>query len=273
MGERNAGRPWRAGRAAAVAAALFVLPAGPRAFPPAAPAYLLEQSRPLPDEEVLFTATRDNLARATRVQSQYAYKERRSELHMNPFGRLGTGGMLVYQVVPLPDGAGSVRTLLERDGKPVTNARPERQQRRVRPQARSGIDDAVAMLRFRIDRREQHNGRDLIVVGFAPRPDARPSTREGRIAKVMTGTIWVDEAASEVVRAEATAIDDLSFGFGMIARLNEGSRVSVTREPVDDVWMPTSVRFAGDGRAMLFRRLHIDHVIEWFDYRRLAASQ
>ena len=35
----------------------------------------------LPDQESFFNAVRENLARATREQHRYAYKERRTELH------------------------------------------------------------------------------------------------------------------------------------------------------------------------------------------------
>src|SRR5688572_26616202 len=68
-------------------------------------ASLAGQERPLPDEDALFRDARENIARATRLQSGYAYKERRTELHMNPFGRLGTGGTLLYDVTPTEDGA------------------------------------------------------------------------------------------------------------------------------------------------------------------------
>ena len=83
----------------------------------------------------------------------------------------------------------------------------------------------------------------------------------------------MDEQAREVIRAEATAIDDVSYGFGMIARLRKGATMSLTRERVDgDVWLPTSVRFSGEGRALMFRRLTVNHVIEWFDYQ-VAGSR
>jgi hypothetical protein len=234
------------------------------------------QSRPLPDEETFLQAARENLSRSNREQWRYAYKERRTELHMNPFGRLGTGSIVLYEVNPSPDGRAVYRHLLERDGKRVAGSEPERRERRQRQReqgGRSGIDDTVAALRFWIERRESLGGRDAIVVRFEPRPEARPSTREGRIAKVMKGTIWIDEAAREVVRAEATAIDDMSYGMGIIARLNEGTRVTVVRERIDDdMWLPTSIRFVGHGRAMLFRKLEIDHFIEWFDYRKVADA-
>jgi hypothetical protein len=96
-----------------------------------------------------------------------------------------------------------------------------------------------------------------------------PQTREGKIAKAFTGSIWVDEAAHEVVRAEATAVDDIAYGV-FIARLYKGTVVTLERQRIDDrVWLPTSIQFKGHGRAMLFRRLSVDHAIEWFDYKRV----
>ena len=47
------------------------------------------QQAPLPDAEAFFAAARENLARAGQAQQRYAYKERRTELHRNPFGRIG----------------------------------------------------------------------------------------------------------------------------------------------------------------------------------------
>jgi hypothetical protein len=132
------------------------------------------------------------------------------------------------------------------------------------------MDDVVAMLMFTMDRRENLRGRDAIVIRFEPRPDGNPETSQGRIAKVFKGTVWVDEAAHEVIRVEGTAIDSISFGFGIIARLNEGTTVTLTRELVDKTtWLPTSIRLNGQGRALLFRKLNVDQRIEWFDYRKV----
>ena len=222
--------------------------------------------RPLPDEASFFAEAQKNLTRSNQVQYRYAYKERRTELHMNPFGRLGTGEVRVYQVTPGESERVYFRRLLEREGKPVADSPAERHERR--PTTGRSLNDVVATLRFSIHKREVVNGRDTIAVHFEPRPDARPQTRQGGIAKVLKGTIWVDEGAREVIRAEATAIDSVSFGAGLVARLNEGATVALTRERVDgDVWLPTSIRMKGNGRALLLRRMNIDYVIEWFDYR------
>jgi hypothetical protein len=230
------------------------------------------QSRPLPDQDPFFAETQKNLARSNQVQYQYGYKERRTELHMNPFGRLGTGEIRLYEVTPGPTERVYFRRLLERGGEPVPGSRPERQERR--PTTGRSLNDVVATLRFTLAGRGTLNGRDTIVVKFEPRPDARPQTRQGSIAKMMKGTIWVDEGAREVVRAEATAIDSVSFGGGFIARLNKGATVALTRERIDeDLWLPTSIRMKGEGRALLVRRMTIDYVIEWFDYRKHPAAK
>jgi hypothetical protein len=211
------------------------------------------------------------MARANREQHRYAYKERRTELHTNPFGRLGTDGVVVYDVTPGPAPTITFRRLLEKDGKPVTNSTPEKQERRVRTSGRSIVDDTVNVLDFAIDRRETIKGRSAIVVRFEPKPGADAETREGKMAQAFKGFIWVDEAAREVMRAEATAIDDLSYGFGLLARIRKGSTVMLTRERIDNnVWLPTSIKFKGDGRALFaLRKLHIDFSVEWFDYRRM----
>ena len=228
------------------------------------------QPAALPDEEAFFHAVRDNMARANREQRFYAYKERRTELHTNPFGRLGTGGVIVYHVTPGPEPSVTFRTLLEKDGKPVHDSKPERQERRIRT-GRSSIDDTVATLDFAIDRRDTIDGRSAIVVRFEPRPDSDPETREGKLAKSFKGFIWVDEAAKEVVKVDATAVDDLTYGFGLVAKLHKGAVVHLTRERIDDnIWMPTSITSKGTGRALLLRKLNIDFTVEWFDYKKQA---
>lgn len=232
--------------------------------------------RAFPDEKSFFAATQENLARSQREQFRFAYKERRTELHMNPFGRIGTGATRAYEITPKHDGAVILRRLVESDGKPVSNSpvdRSEPREKPDRPARRSSVDDTVAVLNFAVDRRESVRGRDVIVVRFSPRPNGRPETREGRLAKAFEGSIWVDEAACEVIRVEATAMDNISYGFGMLARLGKGATVTLTRDQIEDqVWLPTSVRFVGRGRALIFRKLNVDHVIEWFDYQRVPSS-
>ena len=228
---------------------------------------------PLPDQRALFMITRDNLAKAQREQRHFAYTERRTELRANPFGRLGTGPARVTEFVPIEGGAAFMRRRLERDGKPVTEPaeRFEPRARSMRRPERRSLDDAINVLEFKVVSRELVDRRRLVVVTFTPRPDAQPQTREGRLARHFKGTMWVDEDAGEIVKAEATATDAISYGMGFIARLGAGTRVSLTRQQVEPgLWLPVSMRFQGQGRALLFRKLNVDYSVDWFDYRRVS---
>ena len=134
------------------------------------------------------------------------------------------------------------------------------------------VDDVLKTLQFEIARREVRSGRPVIVVTFTPNPAARPTTREGRLARIFAGSVWIDEALREVTDVQAVAIDDVSFG-GVIAKLYKGTEAVVERREVEPgVWMPTRVRLSGDIRA-LFRKATIKHVIEWTGYRDLGEDR
>ena len=230
----------------------------------------VNDARPLPDPKPFFDAVRSNLARSQDAQNRFAYKERRTDLDLNPFGHIGTGGTRVVEVTPIERGAAVNRRLLERDGMPVANSTSVRREIRMSEQGRSVVDDVAAMLDVTIDHRATLDGRDAIVVRFKPRPDAKPRTREGRVARDFMGQIWIDERAREVAKIDATAIDDLSFGYGVLGRLNEGATATVRRQPIEEgLWLPVSIRFNGEGRALLFfRKLTINFAVDWFDYRK-----
>jgi hypothetical protein len=227
-------------------------------------------SRPLPEPNAFYAAVRANLARADKEQYRYAYRETRSELHTNPFGKIGTDGTVTYEVVPGTELGLYQRKLIERDGKAVSEQKTETLDRRERAPGSPSIDDIVSILEFKIRRREMRAGRECVVVDFEPKKDARPKTKYGKIARIFKGTVWVDEALHEVVRVEATSIDEMSYGLGLVAKLNEGTHATLVREPIDgQVWLPTSIVLKGEGRAMLLRKLNVDYVLEWSNYRRM----
>ncbi len=94
------------------------------------------------------------------------------------------------------------------------------------------------------------------------------------MAQRFAGTVWIHEAAGEVMRVEATSIDSISFGLGLLARLGKGTEATLTGRAVEpDLWMPTQLTLKGRGRAALFlRSLEFDYSAVWFDYRRLEGD-
>jgi hypothetical protein len=253
----------------------------------------------LPERERFLREARETLGRSQQLWHEYSYKERRTDVHMNPFGRMGTGDTRVLEVRPAPNPQLTYKRLIERNGARVPKHELDRQdaeyrarvaevQQQVadgdagrdkrerdgllaRRRAQMVINDVLDTLQFDLVRRETRDGRPAIVVSFAAKAQARPSTRQGRIARVFKGHAWVDEASREVTAVEAVAVDDVAFG-GFIAKLYDGTHARLRREEVDaGVWMPTRVHLSGDVRA-LFRKTKVDYVVEWFDYRKLPTS-
>ena len=246
----------------------------------------------LPDPDTFLREVRETLSRSQQVWHRYEYKERRTELHTNPFGRLGTGDTLVSEVRPASDPRLTYRRVIERNGVPLSTAELDRQDAEYRSRvaritrddrssdaertlrddqlarrrAQLVMDDVVNTLQFDVVRRELAGGKPAIVVSFAAKPNARPATREGRLARAFKGSLWIDEASRELTHLEAVATNDVSFG-GFIAKVYEGTEAFVERRQIEPgVWMPTRLRLSGEFRA-LFRKAKINHVVEWFDYR------
>jgi len=261
-----------------------------------------QDARPLPSQEELFKAVQDNLIRAERVDYQYAFRERRTDFHTNLFGKLGTDGFTVAQVYPSATAALTYRRVLERNGvalktrelaeqdreyqkrasevlrrlaaeEPDAGRRRDREAERAAERGQRRIIDVVNALQFKVEGRALHEGVPAILVTFTPKPGATPETRQGRIAQKFGGKVWIDEASMEVMRMEAKAIEDISFGYGLIARLNEGTVATVTRRRIDrDLWLPTQLTLKGRGRAAVFRTLVLDFTADWSDYRRLEGD-
>lgn len=254
----------------------------------------------LPDADSFLQEVREALARSQQLAHRFAYKERRTDMHMNPFGRLGAGDVRLLQVYPSPNPKLTYRREIERNGHPVPEgllahqdreyrkrvaetqrrlAREDEDDRRrreaeellARRRAQMMIDDVVSALQFEVDRREWRDGVSTVVITFEAKPGAKPLTREGRIARVFKGSAWVHEDSREVAYVEAVATDNVAFG-GFIAKLYEGTHATLERREIEPgVWMPVLVKFDGRGRA-LFRKFDIDYLVEWFDYSRLPVG-
>lgn len=259
-------------------------------------------SAPLPEAETFFAEARARLTGNDVMQSRFSYKERSTELNLNPFGRMGTGPVVVAEVYPSPGDGLTYRRILERDGRPVPAAEIAEQDRKFRERydewgkqlAREGqsardarlkkdaemrqkelgqLAEAIDLFDFTLVGRSTWEGQPAIVVAFTPKPNAKARTRDGRLAQGFAGRAWIHEFQYEVLHVNAIAVDDVTFGYGMIARLNSGSVVEFTRRWVEGAWYPVETRFQGTGRALIFRRVVLDYRRSYYDYHPYSPEQ
>lgn len=254
-----------------------------------------QSERPLPPAEEFLAKARAHLASNALLQRRYRYKERRTDLKLNPFGQMGTGPIEVFQVYPAAADEMTYRRLVQRDGQPVpaqelakqdrayaekykdwqqelaAEGKTEREARvqrdaAMRRKEQAQANELLGLFDFSLVRREMLHGEPAIVVRFTPRPGGRASSREARVAYAFSGEAWVHETEYEVMQLEGTSRESVAFGFGVIARLNEGAKVHITRKRTLGVWLPDETRFSGGGRALLVRKVNLAYVRQYFDY-------
>ena len=93
-----------------------------------------------------------------------------------------------------------------------------------RPPARIEDSDILMAADFQLLRRESIDGRPVILLAFTPNPAYKPRTDIGKMLQRASGRVWVSETDYEAVRLEAQLDDTISFGMGLLARVQPGSR-------------------------------------------------
>jgi len=245
----------------------------------------------LPDTRKFLAEVRERLHTDDFLLDQYTFTERQTERRLDGNGKVTKVTTASYEVYPSAEPGHTYRKLVERDGKvlPVDDlAREDRKQaeKEARAAARSpevqaerrrkeaeAVDEIFRLYDIRIVGREMLDGRSAILATFTSRPGLETSTRPGKILKKFSGKAWIDEADRQLVRVEAELTDDLSFGFGILAKLRKGARAEMQRRKVnDEIWLPSEVHFIGHARLFLVKGLNVDTLSQYSDYKKFTVE-
>src|SRR5688572_5775458 len=206
----------------------------------------LAQERPLPDYDSFAAQVRKRLATDEERQSSYTYIERRTEQKVDSSGRPTSSSVKVYEIYPGLPGQELYRRLIEEDNRPVPPdalARKDRDRQedvekylqaqssesqrqkaarehdKARRRLNAAVDDLFRIYDIRMIRREPVDGHGTIVASLSPRPGVKPQTDDGKVMQNFKALAWISESDYEIVRVEIEAVDDLSFGLGLLARV------------------------------------------------------
>jgi hypothetical protein len=228
-------------------------------------------------------------------QNLSEYEHREHEVDRNSRDAKNGPTETTSQVVPT--GAGTTRIVLERNGKPTDpmileqqwqdvaralalhndlndeRTRQDREKAEHRRRERTDMEDAIGKaFRFRWIGRESDGNHTIIELAFEPEPDFRSTVRFANVYAHVRGTVWLDEASSQVVKLEAQLNDDVSF-YGVLARVYRGGKfVTEQVEVAPDVWLPSRVAFDFEGRKLVFPEAIHEHV-EMSQYRRIGPPE
>ena len=261
------------------------------------------QERPLPDYATFAAEVKKHLATDEERQSGYTFIERRVEQKLDGNGRTKNESVKVYEVYPGLPGEGRYRRLIEEDGKRVaadTLAKQDRdRQKHVEEYARkvalpatsserrsmareddklrreynAAIDDLFRVYDIHLVRREPLDGRDTIFATLTPKPNVKALTDDGKVMQKFKARAWISESDYELARVEIEAIDTLSFGLGLLARIHKGTVATYERRKVNnEAWLPAKVTWTASARVALIKRLRVRGISEFSNYRKATVD-
>jgi hypothetical protein len=106
---------------------------------------------------------------------------------------------------------------------------------------------------------------------FFPNPHYDAPNREMQVFRSLSGKMWVDRSASWLTRLDGSLFEDVTFGWGLLGRLNKGGKFSVVQSRVDEYhWKTVSLDVRMTGHAVIFKNLNVKQLERLTDFRRVS---
>ena len=257
---------------------------------------------PLPPREPFLKEVRARLETDGARQFGYSYLETERRASIDGQGRRREEPVTILESYPGLPGEERWERVIQKNGKAVSEAelkqKDDERRRKVERYARELaaespadrtkaarradedrreravlVDDVFVVYAVEMVGRERIEGHDTIAFTLTPRPQAKPRTREGRMLKSFRGRAWVSETDFELARLDVEAIDTVSIGLGLLARVHKGTTLSFTRRKVNgEAWLPARVEYEVSARVLLLKRFRQGGVTEFSNYRKFTVD-
>ncbi|MCC6539424.1 MAG: hypothetical protein IT162_17870 [Bryobacterales bacterium] len=143
---------------------------------------------------------------------------------------------------------------------------------------RRGVDEEWFLefpdaLEFKLLGEVTLDSRAVLHLDAQPRAGYRARHMRARVFEKMKGQLWLDKATSELVQADAEMFDTVSVGFGILGRIDKGTRFQLHRRIMaDGSWLIDRQKIRFGARIMLVKNLRSEAFTEWTDFRPRAAT-
>jgi hypothetical protein len=261
-----------------------------------------ESTEGLPELTAFLKNVRAHLRSDRLLQSQYTFKLKESVVQLDKKGNPEKSDVNEYEVYPSLEENLTYMRHMSKNGAALSPREIERQDRkqdkklgeREQRLEKEGVDERTRRLSKEAEEKRKEDvvidelfhlydisiagrnvidGYSAIRLGFRPRPDYKPSTREGKILAKLAGQAWFCEEDQQLIRVEVELIDNLSFGLGVLARLSKGAKGVLLRQRVNnEIWLPAEARFSGTARLLLLKGLRVEMISEFSDYRKFTID-
>jgi hypothetical protein len=262
-------------------------------FPVSAPVAAAD-GRLLPDIPTLLRDVGKNQGALEELRKLYTSHLSEEEDKINSDGEVKSRTVKDYDIFYIGDE--QVRHLLATDGKPLDGGEKKKEDDRFskqfdelkkkqaelandpKKQAKQAeeddaqISDFLRAERFTNPRREDFRGQEVIAFDFSANRDYKPKKTIEHIIQALSGVIWVDEQAREIVRLEAHFAESVKVGAGLLGSLQKGSNFVFEQEKINgEVWLPSYVEVHFAGRIFIVK-LKQNFSDRYTDYKKFSVG-
>jgi hypothetical protein len=108
---------------------------------------------------------------------------------------------------------------------------------------------------------------------FFPNPHYDAPTRELQVFRSMSGKMWIDRADRRLTRLDGSLFEDVTFGWGLLGRLNKGGTFSIVQSRVgDNHWEYVSLDVKMVGHAVIFKSINVKQLERLTDFHRVSDN-
>jgi hypothetical protein len=179
-------------------------------------------------------------------------------------------GEFVYEVVETDNG--SIKKKIRQNGQPLSPADLAKENQRIQ----SFIHDPSQQEKQRKDSQQDDKRAEEMLrllpnaflwtiksdtpqettLSFVPDPNFNPPSMEGRVFAAMAGEITVAKPENRIQRISGKLIHDVTFGFGLLGRMEQGGTFNVERRSLaPKIWQITESHVHIQGHVLLFKTI------------------
>jgi hypothetical protein len=243
--------------------------------------------KPLPDLASFWERVRSHLGvqyEPVQLLKGYTYRRRSVTEEVAPDGSVKSRETRDYDVFHFD--AGRFQKLISRNDRPLSEKDVKNEEdrfkefltRKPRPRSSEGqekiFNDILNAFDFKILKREMRNDRPTLVITFKPRKNAKLQTFAARrlFAKA-EGTAWVDEEDAQLASIDIHFIDDVKFGFGLLASISKDSRMAREWQRLPDgIWVPLRNESRVKARVLLAKGYNRRRVDNYTEYKKFSVE-
>ncbi len=116
-------------------------------------------------------------------------------------------------------------------------------------------------------------GDPLVRLKFRPNPHYNPPSRLEQVLAGMQGTVLIDAERRRIAKIDGTLFKDMTFGWGLLARLEKGGHLLVEQSDLGDgSWAVRRMTLNFSGRVLLFKSFTVVADELFSDFRRVPAD-